>query len=116
MVQLFNEEQTADDANASEGSPQAGDLTPSTSKRTAPSGAGSTTTPSGTKFEDAYQRLETLVAEMERGDLPLEQLLARFEEGVGLVRHCRAFLKQAQLRVEQYVEQRDGHWVLKDLE
>jgi len=67
-------------------------------------------------FEDAYRRLETLVAEMERGDLPLEELLSRFEEGVKLVKHCRGFLKQAQLRVEQYIEQRDGHWVLKEME
>jgi exodeoxyribonuclease VII small subunit len=67
-------------------------------------------------FEQAYARLEDLVSEMERGDIPLEELLARFEEGVGLVRHCRAFLKQAQLRVEQYIEQQDGHWVLKELD
>ena len=53
---------------------------------------------------------------MERGELPLEDLINRFEEGVKLVRHCQGFLKQAQLRVEQYIEQKDGHWVLKDLE
>lgn len=67
-------------------------------------------------FEEAYARLETVIGEMERGDLPLEQLLSRFEEGVALVKHCRGFLKQAQLRVEQYIEQRDGHWVLKEME
>ena len=68
------------------------------------------------RFEDAYTRLEKLVEEMESGDLPLEDLLNRFEEGVKLVKHCQGFLKQAQLRVEQYVEQKDGRWVLKDLE
>jgi exodeoxyribonuclease VII small subunit len=68
------------------------------------------------RFEEAYARLEQLVGEMERGDLPLEDLLKRFEEGVELVKHCRGFLKQAQLRVEQYIEQREGHWVLKELE
>lgn len=68
------------------------------------------------KFEDAFNRLEELVNEMERGDQPLEELLDKFEEGVKLVRHCQEFLKQAQLRVEQYVEQKDGHWVLKELE
>jgi exodeoxyribonuclease VII small subunit len=65
-------------------------------------------------FEDAFARLEALVAEMERGDLPLEGLLAKFEEGVGLVKNCQAFLRQAQLRVEQFVEVKDGAWVLKD--
>jgi exodeoxyribonuclease VII small subunit len=68
------------------------------------------------RFEDAYSRLEQLVSEMERGDLPLEELLKRFEEGVELVKHCRGFLKQAQLRVEQFIEQRDGHWVLREME
>ena len=66
------------------------------------------------RFEDAFARLESLVGEMERGELPLEQMLDRFEEGVRLVRHCNEFLSQAQLRVERYVEQKDGHWVLKE--
>lgn len=70
----------------------------------------------GVRFEDAFARLEALVGEMERGELALEEMLARFEEGVALVRHCNSYLKQAQTRVEQYVEQKDGHWVLKDLE
>ena len=67
------------------------------------------------RFEEAYARLVELVGEMERGELPLEELLRRFEEGVKLVRHCQDFLKEAQLKVEQYVEQKDGQWVLKEL-
>jgi exodeoxyribonuclease VII small subunit len=69
---------------------------------------------SAVRFEEAFARLESLVGEMERGELPLEQMLERFEEGVRLVRHCNEFLGQAQLRVERYVEQKDGHWVLKE--
>lgn len=65
-------------------------------------------------FEASFARLEEIVAEMERGELPLEELLGRFEEGVGLVRNCQKFLEQAQLRVSQYVENKDGQWVLKD--
>jgi exodeoxyribonuclease VII small subunit len=70
--------------------------------------------PDAMRFEDAFARLESLVGEMERGELPLEQMLDRFEEGVRLVRRCNQFLGQAQLRVERYVEQKDGHWVLKE--
>jgi exodeoxyribonuclease VII small subunit len=70
----------------------------------------------GMPFEEAFARLEALVEEMERGDLPLEALLAKFEEGVGLVKNCQAFLRQAQLRVEQFVEIKDGQWVLKELD
>ena len=68
------------------------------------------------RFEDAYGRLEQLVSEMESAELPLEELLARFEEGVKLVRHCQGFLKQAQFRIEQFVEQKDGRWVLREIE
>lgn len=71
--------------------------------------------PGESRFEESYARLESLVAEMERGELPLETMLERFEEGVGLIRHCNAFLRQAQLRVEQFVEYKDGQWVLREL-
>lgn len=73
-------------------------------------------TPAGApRFEEAFSRLEQVIEEMERGELPLEDLLARFEEGVKLVRTCRQFLKQAQTRIEQFVEIKDGQWVLKEL-
>lgn len=79
-------------------------------------GSGPQQPATGLRFEEAYARLEQLVGEMERGDLALEELLQRFEEGVGLVKHCQAFLAQAQLRVSKFVEQKDGQWVLKELE
>lgn len=77
--------------------------------------AASAAAAAGLPFEEAYSRLESLVGEMERGELPLESMLQRFEEGVGLIRHCNAYLQQAQLRVEQFVEFRDGQWVLKEV-
>jgi len=70
----------------------------------------------GPRFEEAFARLEQVIDEMERGELPLEDLLTRFEEGVELVRVCRRFLKQAQARIEQFVEVKDGQWVLKELD
>jgi len=78
--------------------------------------AGAAGSGGGLRFEDAYNRLDELVGEMESDELPLEDLLARFEEGVKLVRHCQGFLKQAQLRIEKFVEQKDGRWVLKELD
>lgn len=68
------------------------------------------------RFEEAFARLEQVIDEMERGELPLEDLLQRFEEGVQLVRTCRRFLKQAQARIEQFVEVKDGQWVLKEMD
>jgi exodeoxyribonuclease VII small subunit len=51
-------------------------------------------------FEQALAELETLVARLERGDLPLEEALKTFERGVELTRHCQGSLKAAQQRVE----------------
>ena len=42
------------------------------------------------KFEDALQRLERIVDQLEAGNLPLEESLKVFEEGVGLARHTIA--------------------------
>lgn len=81
-----------------------------------PTGKPASDAVSAMRFEEAFARLEALVGEMERGELPLETMLDRFEEGVRLVRHCNQFLGQAQLRVERFVEQKDDHWVLKELE
>ena len=52
------------------------------------------------KFEECLQRLEVIVKEMERGDLPLEQSLKLFEEGVALSASCRKELEEAEGRVE----------------
>ncbi len=60
-------------------------------------------------FEDAVKRLSEIVQELERGDLPLEQSLLLFEEGVGLSRSSQAKLDAAQKRVEELLGlDRDG--------
>jgi exodeoxyribonuclease VII small subunit len=51
-------------------------------------------------FEKALAELETLVARLERGDLPLDDALKTIERGVELTRHCQAALKTAQQKVE----------------
>lgn len=55
-------------------------------------------------FEQALERLETIVARLERGDLPLEEGLAAFEQGVALVRLCDKQLTQARGRLLQWVD------------
>jgi exodeoxyribonuclease VII small subunit len=51
-------------------------------------------------FEHALSELETLVQQLERGDLPLEEALKTFERGVELTRHCQSALRSAQQRVD----------------
>ena len=59
-------------------------------------------------FESALTRLETIVESMESGDVPLADLLAKFEEGNTLLKHCEKRLKEAELKIEQLKKERDG--------
>jgi exodeoxyribonuclease VII small subunit len=52
------------------------------------------------KFEECLQRLEAIVREMEKGDLPLEQSLKLFEEGMSLSNSCRQELEDAEGKIE----------------
>ena len=55
----------------------------------------------GLSFEDALERLEEVVHELEGGSLPLEDALAAFQEGIGLVRACQERLKAAELQLQE---------------
>lgn len=57
--------------------------------------------PAGPSFEDAVKRLSEIVQKLERGDLPLEESLLLFEEGVRLSRASQDKLDSAQRRVEE---------------
>jgi exodeoxyribonuclease VII small subunit len=59
-------------------------------------------------FEAALARLEALVTRLERGDLPLEEALATFEEGVALSRRCAERLEAAERRIEILVGEGAG--------
>ena len=59
-------------------------------------------------FEDALGRLEAVVESMESGEIPLAELLSRFEEGNKLLKLCEARLKEAELKIEQLKKQREG--------
>ncbi|MFZ0310648.1 MAG: exodeoxyribonuclease VII small subunit [Candidatus Sulfotelmatobacter sp.] len=52
------------------------------------------------KFEECLQRLEKIVLELEKGDVPLEKSLTLFEEGMLLSSTCRKELEQAEGKVE----------------
>ena len=65
-----------------------------------------------TNFEQALAELEALVRRMEAGDLPLEESLAAFEQGVRLARECQQALRSAEQRV-QVLLARDGNETLQ---
>lgn len=55
-------------------------------------------------FEASLERLETLVREMEGGQLSLDKMMAHFEEGMRLVRVCSARLNEVEQKIEQLVQ------------
>jgi len=68
-----------------------------------------------TTFEESLSRLENIVQRLETSDLPLEDALALFEEGIGLARSTRRQLQAAERRVEQLLSvDEDGNPVVKE--
>jgi exodeoxyribonuclease VII small subunit len=55
----------------------------------------------GLSFEQALAELETIVQQLERGQLDLEASITAYERGAALRRHCADKLREAQLRVEK---------------
>lgn len=60
------------------------------------------------KFEAGMKRLEEIVAKMESGDLPLDDSLKLFEEGIKLSRTLNKTLETAERKVEALVRGADG--------
>lgn len=64
-------------------------------------------------FEEALRKLESIVEQMEGGELPLETMLTRFEEGVRLVKSCQTRLDEAELKISTLEKSPDGEAALK---
>jgi exodeoxyribonuclease VII small subunit len=60
------------------------------------------------KFENAMARLETIVSELEKGDLPLDESLKIFEEGIRLSKTCLKMLDDAERKVEILIQDKEG--------
>jgi exodeoxyribonuclease VII small subunit len=60
------------------------------------------------KFEDALNKLEKIVSKLEDGDIPLEESLKLFEEGIRLSRFCNQKLDEAEKKVEILLKGKNG--------
>ena len=67
-------------------------------------------------FEEALQRLESIVEAMEAQELPLESLLARYQEGTALAKACQAKLNEADLKIQQLEKNGKGELTLKPIQ
>jgi exodeoxyribonuclease VII small subunit len=71
----------------------------------------------GHSFEDSIRRLGEIVETLEGGELPLEESLRLFEEGVKLARTSQATLDRAERRVEELLSiDEDGHAVTREID
>ncbi len=64
-------------------------------------------------LEKSLANLETLVEELESGDLPLDQAMKKFEEGIKLTRGCQTALKDAEQKVEILLKSAGGEEALE---
>jgi exodeoxyribonuclease VII small subunit len=67
-------------------------------------------------FEEALKKLDGIVAAMESDELPLETLIARYEEGTRLAGICREKLAEAELKIQQLEKNAAGEMKLKPLD
>lgn len=59
-------------------------------------------------FEEAMTELEQILQNIERGDVPLEESLVKYERGTFLIQHCRKVLTDAERQVEILTRGEDG--------
>jgi exodeoxyribonuclease VII small subunit len=59
-------------------------------------------------FEDSLKQLESIIGKLERGDLPLEESVQLFEEGIRLSNACKTDLETAEGKVQILLKQMDG--------
>src|SRR5471030_796118 len=79
-------------------------------------GAGQNNPAKSPPFEEALKKLEGIVEAMESDNLPLETLLAKYEEGAKLVKICQEKLAEAELKIQQLEKNAAGEMKLKPFE
>lgn len=69
-----------------------------------------------TTFEEAMQALETVVNELEAGELTLDESLAKYEAGVKMYRVCHKLLEGAEQKVQKLLKDDEGRFRTEDFE
>lgn len=68
------------------------------------------------KFEEAFKKLEKIVEALEKGDLPLEEALDKYEEGIKLANLCTKKLEQAERKINILSRSENGKIVRRPFE
>jgi exodeoxyribonuclease VII small subunit len=64
------------------------------------------------QFEDALKKLQMIVERLERGDLPLEEAMECFTDGIHLVQLCQEKLDEAERKVQMLLKDQGGNWTV----
>ena len=72
------------------------------------------TTDKELSFEQAIDRLEDIVEQIESGEVGLEQALTQYEQGQALIKRCRGILDQAEGRIAELTQNADGKPVINE--
>lgn len=64
-------------------------------------------------FEKAIEKLESIVSELESGDLALDQSMKKYEDGIKLARFCQEKLEKAKARIDMLMKEPDGTFTKK---
>ena len=67
-------------------------------------------------FEEAFQELESVVAQLEGGEIPLEGAIELFERGQALSAHCSHMLDEAELKLKQLTPDGEGGFVEEEID
>lgn len=67
-------------------------------------------------LEKSLEQLESLIDELESGELPLDTAMKKFEEGIKLTRACQSALEDAEQRVEILLKSAGGEEALEDFD
>jgi len=68
------------------------------------------------KFEEALKKLEKIVADLEKGDLTLDEALKRYQEGIELSRLCNSRLESAKKKIDVLAKNKKGEFELRPLD
>ncbi|WP_347274462.1 exodeoxyribonuclease VII small subunit [Candidatus Kuenenia sp.] len=66
------------------------------------------------KFEEALKGLEKIVDKLERGDMPLDETLSEYENGIKLYKKCVSLLDEAEKKIQILVKDENGSFSTRD--
>jgi exodeoxyribonuclease VII small subunit len=89
-------------------------LTHDNAPKKSPRGAGSGKSTDAEGFESRLDKLRRIVDELESGDMPLEKAIARYSEGVAVLKSCAETLASARLRVEELTKDAEATLGLRE--